>query len=94
MINVNEYFDGQVKSLSFNNSEGSVTSGVMDTGEYQFSTSANERMLVISGLLQVRLAGESSFTDYKSGTEFNVAANSQFDVKVLEQTAYLCFYTS
>ena len=33
MFNVNEYFDGKVKSLGFENKEGAVTIGVMAAGE-------------------------------------------------------------
>ncbi|NQZ33597.1 MAG: pyrimidine/purine nucleoside phosphorylase [Oceanospirillaceae bacterium] len=93
MIAVNEYFSGQVKSLSFENSQGKVTSGVMDIGEFTFSTSAHELMKVISGELLVKLPGETSHKTYSSGTEFEVAANTEFDVIVKEQTAYLCFYS-
>jgi len=93
MIAVNEYFEGNVKSLAFANSEGSVTSGVMEIGEYTFGTSQDELMKVISGELQVKLPGQSSFTSYPSGAEFNVEANCEFNVIVKEQTAYLCFYS-
>ena len=93
MIAVNEYFEGSVKALSFENSQCKVTSGVMDSGDYVFSTSAAELMRVISGELQVKLAGQSQYTRYPSGTEFNVEANTEFAVIVKEQTAYLCFYS-
>lgn len=93
MIAVNEYFEGSVKSLSFANSQGKVTSGVMDNGEYTFATNAHELMKVISGELLVKLPGQSSHKSYPSGSEFEVAANTQFEVIVKEQTAYLCFYS-
>jgi len=93
MIEVNEYFEGNVKSLAFTNSEGNVTSGVMEIGAYTFGTSQDELMKVISGELQVKLPGETSYNSYPSGAEFNVAANTEFNVIVKEQTAYLCFYS-
>ncbi len=92
MIVVNEYFEGKVKSIGFDNSEGKVSTGVMDIGEYVFSTEQQELMQVISGALQIKQVGQTSYTEYKSGTEFEVAANSEFAVIVKEPTAYLCFY--
>lgn len=42
MFKTNEYFDGKVKSLAFNNIEGDVTIGVMAPGEFEFGTSTVE----------------------------------------------------
>lgn len=91
-MNVNEYFDGNVKSIGFENNEGRVTAGVMAPGEYEFGTSENELMKVVSGELIVKLPGEDEFSAYPSGTEFKVAANQKFQVKIEQATAYLCFY--
>ncbi len=92
MLNVNEYFDGGVKSIGFENSEGRVTAGVMNVGEYEFGTSEDELMKVVSGELIIKLPGSDSFESFKSGSEFKVAANQKFQVKVEQATAYLCFY--
>ena len=62
-------------------------------GEYVFSTSKDELMKVVEGELIVKLPGSDAFQSYKTGTEFNVAANQSFDVKVEVTTAYLCFYS-
>lgn len=91
-MKVNEYFDGQVKSIGFENSEGRVTAGVMAVGEYEFGTSEPERMKVVSGELIVKLPGEDAFVPYPAGTEFRVAADQKFQLKVEQATAYLCFY--
>lgn len=93
MLNVNEYFDGNVKSIAFQGTEGGVTSGVMAAGEYTFGTSQHEVMRVVYGELVVRLAGTEEWVAYPAGTEFNVEANSSFDLKVAAPTAYLCFYS-
>ncbi len=93
MLNVNEYFEGKVKSIGFENSEGKVTSGVMVPGDYEFGTSEDELMKVVSGELVVKLPGSDEFQSYPSGTEFNVAANQKFQVKVEQTTAYLCYYS-
>ncbi|WP_146403594.1 pyrimidine/purine nucleoside phosphorylase [Planctomycetes bacterium CA13] len=92
-MKVNEYFDGNVKSIGFENSEGRVTSGVMAVGEYEFGTSENELVKVVSGELIVKLPGEPDFQSFKTGSEFRVAANQKFQLKVKQATAYLCFYS-
>ena len=91
-MQVNEYFEGNVKSIGFENSEGRATAGVMAPGEYTFGTSEHERMKIVSGKMHAKLPGSDSFSSYASGSEFEVAAGASFDVRVEEATAYLCFY--
>jgi len=50
-------------------------------------------MKVVEGELVVKLPGAEEFMSFKTGSEFNVAANQSFDVKVSTTTAYLCFYS-
>ncbi len=90
MIKVNEYFDGKVKSLSFENQEGKFTTGVMAEGEYEFGTGSPEIMTVSSGALKVLLPGESEWKVFAKGSSFNVAGNSKFKLVVAEPTAYVC----
>jgi len=92
MFKVNEYFDGKVKSLAFENSEGPVTSGVMAPGEYEFGTSTVEYMTVVSGKLTVQLPGESEWKQYKPFETFIVQKDSKFRVKVEEESSYKCVY--
>ncbi|MFC6670242.1 pyrimidine/purine nucleoside phosphorylase [Marinobacterium aestuariivivens] len=92
MLHVNEYFEGKVKSIGFENSEGRVTAGVMEAGEYEFGTSEKERMQVCSGELIVKLPGSDEFQRFPAGSEFNVDAHQKFQLKVEQATAYLCFY--
>ena len=91
-MQVNEYFDGNVKSIGFENGEGKATAGVMTAGEYEFGTSEPERMVVTSGELQVKLPGSDEFVSFPAGTEFKVEADVKFQLKVPQATAYLCFY--
>ena len=79
-------------SIPFDNSEGRGTAGVMAVGEYEFGTSENELMKVVSGELSVKLPGSDSFESFETGAEFRVAANEKFQLKVAQATAYLCFY--
>lgn len=93
MLNVNEYFDGNVKSIGFDSANGAVSSGVMAPGEYTFGTSQHEVMKVVHGELVVKLPGSADFQAFPAGTQFEVAANQSFDLKVATATAYLCYYS-
>ena len=92
MFKTNEYFGGQVFSVAFENHDGPATVGVMEKGEYVFGTSSTEHMTVISGSLIVQLPGESEFKTYLPSQTFIVPPNQKFQIKVTEQTAYLCLY--
>ncbi|MBF0123925.1 MAG: pyrimidine/purine nucleoside phosphorylase [Magnetococcales bacterium] len=92
MLKVNEYFDGQVKSIAFQTATLPATVGVMVPGDYEFGTSQLETMTVISGALTVKLPDQDdwhTFTPYQS---FVVAANCRFQLRVTVATAYLCTY--
>jgi hypothetical protein len=92
MFKVNEYYDGKVKSLAFENTEGTVTAGVMAPGEYEFGTSTVEYMTVVSGKLTVQLPGEEEWQSYGPYETFIVEKDVTFRVKVEEETAYKCIY--
>ena len=92
MFKVNEYFDGNVKSIAFENAGGSATIGVMAPGEYEFGASTVEYMTVISGMLTVQLPGKSEWKDFKEGKTFIVEKDTTFKLKVKEPTAYRCIY--
>jgi len=92
MLKVNEYFDGNVKSIAFENNAGSATIGVMAPGDYEFGTSTIEYMTVVSGVLTVLLPGESEWKDYSEGETFVVDKDSNFKLKVKEPSAYRCIY--
>ena len=92
MFKVNEYFDGTVKSIAFAQAEGTATIGVMAPGEYEFGTAEREIMHVVSGELSVKLPGSEQFQTFATGSQFNVPANSKFQLKVVVETAYLCEY--
>lgn len=92
MLNVNEYFDGNVKSIGFQGDPLTSSVGVMAPGEYEFNTSQHEVMTVIAGELVVSLPGSDTFETYPAGASFEVAANEKFQLKVAAETAYLCTY--
>ncbi|MEH6548678.1 MAG: pyrimidine/purine nucleoside phosphorylase [Pseudomonadales bacterium] len=87
------YFDGQVTSRNITFADGEIkTLGLMLPGEYEFGTAAPELMQILSGEVEVRLAGENSWTSYTGGQEFNVVGDSKFAIKVKQVTDYLCTY--
>jgi uncharacterized protein YaiE (UPF0345 family) len=89
-LKVNEYFEGKVKSVSFQGSRYSSTVGVMAPGEFEFSTGKAEIMTVISGELNVKLPGKTEWQKFSAGSKFDVAPNSKFQLTVSKDTAYLC----
>ena len=92
MFKINQYFDGKVASIAFQTATLPATVGVMDVGEFEFGTSQKETMTVVSGALTVKLPGSKDWKTYKVGDKFIVAANEKFQLKVAEETAYLCTY--
>jgi len=92
MLNVNEYFAGNVKSIGFQTETLAASVGVMAVGQYTFDTSQKETMQVVSGKLTVKLPGADDWRDYAAGESFVVAANLAFDLIVEVETAYLCTY--
>jgi len=92
MFKTNEYFDGQVRSIAFKAFDGDATIGVMAAGEYTFGTSTIELMTVTCGQMQVKLPGSDEWKTYHASETFRVEADQSFDVKVAQDTAYLCIY--
>ena len=92
MFKTNEYFDGKVKSIAFDSSEGPATIGVMAKGEYEFGTSTIEVMTVISGKLIVKHPESDEWKEYGKFESFTVPADKKFQVKVEEDSSYLCLY--
>lgn len=92
MLTVNEYFQGNVKSIGLTVDGGKATVGVMAPGEYEFGTSTIEVMKVVAGKLTVKLPGETAWKDFGPGSEFRVDANVKFQLKVATDSAYLCLY--
>jgi len=92
VIEVNEYFEGKVKSLNVNTSEGKKTIGVMEPGEYEFDAQTKETMTVVAGEFSVFLAEYDEWEEFGPGSTFEVPAQSKLKVKVAQDAAYLCEY--
>ena len=89
----NVYFDGKVVSRSVLFPDGSKkTLGVMQPGEYEFTTGDKEIMEIMSGDLEVLLPEVKDWKPIASGQSFEVPANSKFRMKVKSFTDYCCSF--
>lgn len=87
----NVYFEGKVQSLGLETEQGKATLGVMKKGTYEFSTSSPERMVVVSGIMNVKLP-DVSWKKYLENDEFSVDANTTFGIICDTDVAYICYY--
>ena len=91
----NSYFDGKVTSRTIKFNDGSrKTLGIMQPGDYEFSTDEKEIMEILAGELEILLPGEEQWQQVKGGESFEVPANSKFALKVKTLTDYCCSYIS
>jgi hypothetical protein len=89
MLKHNSYFDGGVQSIGFERNARRQTVGVIETGEYHFDTRAPERMHVITGEIWMRI-NNHEWRPYPAGTSFEIPAETGFDVRVEQPSAYWC----
>lgn len=87
----NVYFDGKVQSLGVNTAEGYATVGVISPGAYTFSTATPERMVIITGVLNVKLPGEE-WKRFGVTEEVKIKEQVSFDVRADYDVAYICYY--
>ncbi len=92
MIKVNEYYDGKVKSLGNSLNGVPFTVGIIEPGEYSFSTEKEEHMKVVHGAMEVKLPDEDNFKIYGEGEKFIVPSGKTFTVKVSQPVSYVCEY--
>ena len=89
----NIYFDGGVTSRTVQFADGTKkTLGIMQPGEYEFSTGDAEIMEIMAGELDLLLPGKSEWIGVKAGESFNVPANSSFRMKVKTVSDYCCSF--
>ena len=91
MINVNEYYEGKIKSLGNSVNGEKFTVGVMEEGEYKFGTDTVEIMEIIFGEMDAILPGGNR-ESYKKGDSFRVDKGVEFTVVIKEPVSYLCLY--
>ena len=89
----NVYFNGGVTSRTVLFADGTKkTLGIMQPGEYEFSTGDKEIMEILAGELDVMLPGASSWKKVSGGESFDVPANSRFTMKVKTLSDYCCSF--
>lgn len=91
MINVNEYFEGKIKSLGFELKGIQYTAGVLMPGQYSINTEKEEHITVTVGECKARPPG-SGWKTLKVGETIVILANSSFELKVDEPASYVCMY--
>ncbi|KQC08879.1 MAG: hypothetical protein APR54_04095 [Candidatus Cloacimonas sp. SDB] len=92
MFKINEYFEGKVKSLAFEDQKGSATIGVMAPGKYEFNTSQREYMTVISGKLTVKLPNSAEWKEFDTHQTFIVEPKQKFQLRIDNISTYICRY--
>jgi uncharacterized protein YaiE (UPF0345 family) len=89
----NVFFGGAVTSRTVLFADGSKkTLGIMQPGEYEFSTGDAEIMEILAGELDVLLPGKSEWIIVQGGDSFDVPANSSFRMKVKTVSDYCCSF--
>ena len=91
MINVNEYFDGRIKSLGFELEGTQYTTGVMLPGNYSIDTEKEEHITMTLGRFEIRLPG-LDWKTIKIGDTIVIPANATFDLKITKPASYVCMY--
>jgi len=91
-LKVNEYYNGNVTSISFHGKDCPATAGVIAPGEYEFSTQQKEIMTVTSGILEVQLHGETVYKSFSPYESFTVPAGEKFKVIAKNDVSYICLY--
>ncbi len=89
----NIYFDGKCVSHSVLFPDGSKkTIGVIFPSSLTFNTGAAEVMELNAGKCRIKLKGDSEWKTFSGGQQFNVPANSSFDIETLETLDYVCHF--
>jgi len=94
LTKANVYFDGRVVSHSVLFPDGSKkTVGLIYPGRFHFGTSKAERMEITAGSCEVTLDGSPGARPLTAGAEFDVPANSGFDIEVRSGICeYVCSF--
>lgn len=89
----NLYFDGRVSSRTLSFPNGAIkTLGIMQPGEFEFTTHAREEMEILSGELEVLLPDAEDWQRIEGGETFEVPAEARFSVRVFAVTDYCCSF--
>ena len=92
MFKINSYYEGNVQSIGFETPEGKASVGVMNNGEYEFSTSQKEIMKFTSGQYEVKLPESNAWKKIELNVPFEIEAGKKFMVKITQVASYICLY--
>ena len=76
--------DGRKKML------GIVLPCDADVPAYEFKTDSSERIEILAGECEVKLAGEEEFTYYRAGPAFLVEGHSSYELRNEAVVQYIC----
>jgi len=89
----NIYLDGKVTSRTLTFADGTTkTLGIMQPGEYVFTTEAAELMEILSGTLEVRIGERGARRSVHGGEAFKVSAATTFWMRATTLTDYCCSF--
>ena len=91
MIKVNEYFDGNIKSIGTESEGSRFTVGIMDPGIYTIPTEFEEHVTITFGRCKVQISGKE-WINAGNGDTFIVPAKAEVTFKVDRPVAYICLY--
>ena len=94
MLTRNTYFEGKVESVGFERHGRKQTVGVLDVGEYRFTTDGPERMWVVSGEIAFRVQGKGEWQTVTVGGAVEIAKQTEFDVRASAPSARGCRWSS
>jgi len=93
VMKANIYFDGGVTSRTINFPNGEMkTLGIIQPGEYEFTTGKKEIMDMLVGKVEVLLADSSEWQKYSAGETFEIPANSSFRIRTSGIADYCCSF--
>lgn len=89
----NIYFDGKCVSHTVLFADGTKkTIGIIFPSTLKFNTGAAEIMELNAGKCRIRLADVTEWNTYEGGQQFEVPANSSFDIETVETLDYVCHF--
>lgn len=91
MITVNQYFDGNIKSLGFQLDDDRYTVGVFLPGEYAITTEEEEHVTLTVGEFEIRLPG-MGWKKLEDGETVVIPKKTGFEVRVMKSASYICLY--
>ena len=89
----NVYFDGKCVSHTAVLADGTrKTVGVIFPSTLTFNTGAPETMEIVGGKCRVRLSADADWASYEAGQQFEVPANSAFEIETIDMVDYVCHF--